>query len=223
MRGALAVLPIGAAAKEHGFHLPLDTDFVQAEWLARELARCRDVVVWPTLSYGYYPVFVDYPGSISLTRETFMAAVSEILAGIFRGGARRAAVLNTGISTIEPLRAAIAAMARAGDIAVVDVYSGSRFTAAVAEVEEQSFGGHADEIETSMMLALAPGRVDMTRAEPSPAHIARGLFNRSDPRAPNYTPSGVNGDPRPATAEKGRRLLDALLADVLDQLDAWAR
>lgn len=217
-RGATAVLPVGAGSKEHGYQLPNGTDFFQAQWLAHEVAARCDVVVWPTLSYGFYPVFVDYPGSISLSRQTFKMVVKEVLAGMFHGGAGRAAILNTGISTIPPLRAAIADLEQAAFVDLINVYSGPRFTAASAEVEEQPFGGHADEIETSIMLALHPEAVDMARAERSVNAIRRGRFNRTDPDAPNYSPSGANGDPTLASGEKGRRLTEALLADVLDRL-----
>jgi len=216
--GALAILPIGAAAKEHGYHLPMDTDFVQAEWLVGELVARGDVVVWPTLGYGYYPAFVDYPGSISLTRETFTAVIVEIVRGMVAAGARRSVILNTGISTIPPLEAATAALSAETKVDLVNVYSGPSFTAAVDAVQAQSFGGHADEIETSLMLAIAQGRVDMSRARPSPGEIRRGLFNRRNPEAPNYSPNGVNGDPTLATRTKGERLAAALLRDVMARL-----
>jgi creatinine amidohydrolase len=212
--GAIAVLPIGAGAKEHGYHLPLDTDFTQVEWLARALVERLPVVVWPTLSYGYYPVFVQYPGSISLTQSTFAALAREIVTGILQTGARHVALLNTGISTIEPLRAALAGV-EAGRVTLINVYSGPAFTAAVETVEEQAFGGHADEIETSIMLAIAPERVDMSRAVAADKHIERGMFNRLDSKGPNYSPSGVNGDATLATRAKGERLLAAMLDDVL--------
>jgi len=218
--GCVAALPIGAAAKEHGFHLPLNTDYLQGEWLARQLVDAAPVVVWPTLSYGYYPVFVDYPGSISLQRETFCSVVQEVLAGIARAGARSCAVLNTGISTIAPLEEAIRGDHEGMAMALVNVYAGPRFTRISKEIEEQPFGGHADEIETSLMLAMHPERVDMARATPAPAPIRRGLFNRGDPHAPNYSPSGVNGDPTRATPEKGRLLAAALREDVLEAIAA---
>ena len=69
--GAAALLPIGAGAKEHGLHLPMNTDQQQAEWLAARIAERFDVLVWPTLSYGHYPAFVNYAGSCSLEAETF--------------------------------------------------------------------------------------------------------------------------------------------------------
>lgn len=218
--GCIAALPIGAAAKEHGFHLPLNTDFRQAEWLARQVAHAAPVVVWPTLSYGYYPVFVDYPGSISLERGTFCSLVQEVLTGIARAGARSCAILNTGISTIAPLEETIRGDCGGMALALINVYAGPRFTQVSSETEKQPFGGHADEIETSLMLALHPETVDMGRALPAQTPIRRGLFNRTDPLAPNYSPSGVNGDPTLATAEKGRLLAAAMRDDVLESIAA---
>ncbi len=212
--GATAILPVGAACKEHGEHLPMNTDLLQAEWLSIMIAQRFNVVVWPTLSYGYYPAFVDYPGSVSLSEQTFKLCVAEILAGIATTGVTRIAVLNTGISTIVPLQAAIASAAH--PVTLINVYAGRRFTAAVADVQEQPWGSHADEIETSLMLALAPERVQMQRAQPGLQSIQSGRFNRNNPSAPNYSPTGVNGDPSLASRDKGARLLKAMLDDVCE-------
>jgi len=50
--GAAAILPIGAGAKEHGFHMPMATDQVFADYFARALAKKIDALIWPTLTYG---------------------------------------------------------------------------------------------------------------------------------------------------------------------------
>lgn len=213
--GAVAVLPIGAWSKEHGRHLPLATDGLQAAYYAGAVAAAVDALVWPVVGYGYYPVFTEYPGSVSLSRETFEATVAEILDGIAAAGARRIAVLNTGISTIAPLEGVLATRPARPPIALVNCYAGPRFADAVAAVERQPFGGHADEIETSLMLAIDPGRVRLEHAEPQPTRIVRGRFNRTRSDAPNYSPSGVNGDPTLASAEKGALLLEALIDDVV--------
>lgn len=215
-----AVLPIGAASKEHGRHLSLDTDFLQAQWIAARLCELRAVVVWPTVAYGYYPVFVDYPGSISLREETFVALVCDILVGIAHAGASRIMLLNTGISTIAPLESLLARRAQDLPCKLVNVYAGSEFARVSSALAEQRWGGHADEIETSIMLALAPSRVNLSAAKPAPNRILRGRFNRTDPAAPNYSPDGVNGDPTLATAAKGTALLAAMLADVNGAFDA---
>lgn len=209
-----AVIPIGAASKEHGRHLPLETDFLQAEWIASRVCETHAVVVWPTVAYGYYPVFVDYPGSISLREETFVALIEDLLAGVARAGASRTIILNTGISTIRPLETVLARTAQSPPCELVNVYAGAEFVRVSGTVSEQRWGGHADEIETSIMLALAPERVNLAVAKPAPTPIVRGLFNRTDPQAPNYSPDGVNGDPTLATVAKGEALLAAMFADV---------
>lgn len=219
--GALALLPIGAAAKAHGRHLPLATDYLQVQWLADRIIERRDVVVWPTLSYGHYPAFVDYPGSTSLSRGTFISVVAEILQGLKRAGARCIAILNTGISTIEPLEHVIRTPRIAVPVGLINVYAGPRLARVQGEVEQQSWGGHADEIETSLMLAIAPDQVEMRRAEAAPSRIGPGPFNRSDSGMPNYSPAGVTGDPTLATRSKGEALLSAWLDDVLAGIDAF--
>ena len=166
--GAAAILPIGAAAKQHGFHLPLNTDRIQAEWLAGRLAERIDALIWPTLSYGYYPAFVEYAGSSSLSAATFEAVVHEIAAEIIGSGCRKLFVLDTGISTLAPGRTRAGA-SRCRPSACICGFTKARTIAAPPEqIAEQSHGSHADELETSLMLALAPQLVDMSRAEAEP-------------------------------------------------------
>ncbi len=216
--GATAVLPVAAAAKQHGPHLPLAADWLQAEWLVERLLEACDVVVWPTLGYGFYPAFTDYPGSISLSHDTFLALVTEILDGIRGAGAGHIAVLNAGISTIAPITEALGRISQPPQPQLINIYAGARFTQVESAVTEQPWGGHADEVETSIMLAIAPQKVDMGRATPAVTRIEHGPFNRGNPDGENYSPSGVNGDPTRASGEKGRQLLAAMLADVVEAL-----
>ncbi|MBL8805197.1 MAG: creatininase family protein, partial [Rhodospirillales bacterium] len=101
------VIPIGAVAKEHGHHLPLNTDFLMARELGRRVASRLPVIVAPVLNLGYYPAFVRYPGSQHLRPETFQSVLDDILSKFVRDGARRLAVINTGVSTEAPLRIAV--------------------------------------------------------------------------------------------------------------------
>src|SRR5665213_3394519 len=110
-QGASAILPVGAAAKQHGFHLPMNTDRVQAEWLAARCAEHIDAVIWPTVTYGYYPAFAEYAGSVSLSASVFETLIQEIGAGIMGFGCRALFVLDTGISTLVPVDRALARLA----------------------------------------------------------------------------------------------------------------
>lgn len=217
--GATAVLPVGAASKEHGPHLPMNTDCLQAEWLAHRLAERRQVLIWPTVAYGHYPAFVAYPGSCSLSRETFRAMAQEILEGLLRAGAARVLVLNTGLSTIHPLEEAVVGLRRPHVVTLAHVYQGERFRTVVQETEEQSHGSHADEIETSIMLAIAPEQVDMAKAEAWAGQaFGAGPFHPADRGSPNYSPSGIYGDPTLASRDKGERLAQAMLQDLFAML-----
>ena len=215
--GAVALLPVGAGSKQHGLHLPMASDCLQAQWLAERVAMLANVLIWPTLAYGYYPAFVEYPGSVSLRRETFQALAQEILAELLRWGARRIVVLNTGVSTIEPLRGAIRGVDVDARVRLANVYQGPHYLAAVAETREQPRGGHADEAETSIMLVVAPEKVAMRLARPCcDRPMTPGRLRRRDPTAANFSPDGVYGNPSLATQAKGERLARAIIEDLLE-------
>ena len=220
--GAIAILPIGAAAKQHGFHLPLNTDRIQAEWLAGKMAERIDALIWPTLTYGHYPAFVEYAGSSSLSIATFEALVREIAGQILGGGCRKLLVLNTGISTLAPVDRALARL-DAAQIRHLWIHEGPRYPRVARQLAEQHHGSHADEMETSLMLALAPHLVAMARAEASPAVALEtpGALTPSDPDSPNYSRSGSYGDPTRATLAKGQALLAAMLDDLHEQAAAF--
>ncbi|MGH7634714.1 MAG: creatininase family protein, partial [Gemmatimonadaceae bacterium] len=105
--GALVVVPVGAIAKEHGHHLPMKTDWLVARELASRVAAALPVLVAPVVAQGYYPAFTRYPGSQHLSAETFAAVMRELLAKLLADGARRIAMINTGVSTEEPLQVVV--------------------------------------------------------------------------------------------------------------------
>ena len=215
---AIAVLPIGATCKEHGKHMPMATDYLQTEWLISQIINQVNIVVWPTLGYGYYPAFVDYPGSCSLEENTFEKVVLEIIQGIIKSGAEQIFLLNTGISTIPALKNTVVSLKDSISITLSNIYSGDHFCAVEKKIKQQIRGSHADEIETSIMLAIASDKVLMDLADVYIEEKQPGPFNRIKKNQPNYSPSGVYGDARLATVEKGRLLLDAMLKDVLQVL-----
>src|SRR5947209_3295323 len=93
------VIPLGADSKEHGPHLRLKNDFIQAEYLKKRVLAKADVVVAPTINYSYYPAFIEYPGSISLEVDTARNMIVEICLTLSAYGPKRFYVINEGIST----------------------------------------------------------------------------------------------------------------------------
>jgi creatinine amidohydrolase len=217
--GAAALLPIGAGAKQHGLHMRMATDQVFAEYFAGVVAEKTNALIWPTLTYGAYPAFVAYAGSASLSDATFQSAVTEIADAMLGFRARRVLILDTGISTLVPVAAAIKATSDPARIRHLKVFAGPRFVESAKALQRQPYGSHADEIETSLMLAIAPGLVDMTRARASPISPGgpqRGPLSPDDPNSPNYSPSGSFGDPTLASAEKGKTILAVIVADLME-------
>ena len=223
---AVVVVPIGAIAKEHGHHLPLKTDYLVARELARRVAQALPVLVAPVVSFGYYPAFVRYPGSQHLRADTFQALLAEILSKLIADGATRLAVINTGVSTEAPLRVVVRDLYAATGVRVhtADIRGLGRKTRALAK---QKLGGHGDESETSTILAIAPELVRMDRAvvdyghalDEKPSVFYTPVVFDGDPASgPDYSVSGVRGDPTLATREKGEAILADMASELVDGL-----
>jgi creatinine amidohydrolase len=219
---AVVVLPLGAESKEHGPHLKLKNDFVMAEDLARRVRERSAVVVAPTINYSFYPAFLEYPGSTSLRLETARDLVVDACRSLARFGPRRFYVLNTGVSTVRALEPAAQALAAEG---ILLRYTDVLEVLAPIEkrVATQEGGTHADEIETSMMLYIAPETVDMKKAVKDYRPGQGGLTR--DPKAEGkvYSPTGVWGDPTLATREKGRIVVEALVDGILGEIEELRR
>src|SRR5262245_61943604 len=110
----VVVIPLGAAAKEHGPHLKLRNDLTLAEYLTRRVLDASDVVAAPTLTYHHYPAFAEYPGSTSLSLETARDVTADVIRSLAAHGPRRFYVLNTGISTVRALEPAVEMLASEG-------------------------------------------------------------------------------------------------------------
>src|SRR5437762_3916021 len=208
---AVVVLPLGAAAKEHGPHLLLKNDWILAEYLKQRVMAAADVVVAPTIAYSYYPAFEEYPGSISLRLETARDLIVDACRSLARFGPKRFYVLNTGVSTRHALGPASEILSREG-IAVRWTNLKSVLGPVEARISQQPFGSHADEIETSMMLYIAPQACDMSRALCDCHTQAEGKLTRDPGGAGTYSPTGSFGDPTLATREKGRVAMEAWVA-----------
>ncbi len=209
----IVVIPIGAASKEHGPHLKLKNDWVMAEYLKREVLTRADVVVAPTVNYHYYPAFVDYPGSTNLRLETARDLLIDICRALSRFGPKKFYALNTGVSTLRALQPTAEALAADG---ITFRYTNILTVSGEAEqkVKQEEKGTHADEIETSIMLYIAPGTVDMKKAVKDYGNPSKG---RKD------SPSGVFGDATLATRAKGEIVVKAMVEGILRDIDAMRR
>lgn len=215
----VALIALGARTKEHGPHLQLNNDYLFAESLKERVKDQIPTIVLPTLQYGYYPAFIEYPGSVTLKRETFCNMVVEICQSIASYGIRKFYILNTGVSTLLPLEQAAKILSEEG--VTLKYFNILDFSKELPDnLLLQEGGSHADEEETSIMLHIAPDTVDMSKAvkdldlRPNRKGLTR------DPNGDgHFSPTGIWGDPTLATREKGKIIVDIMISTIVKQIN----
>lgn len=220
----VAVLPFGAT-EPHNLHLPYGTDNFQVEHIARlacDFAANQGVrvLLLPTIPFGVNTNYFRVPGSVALSvmPSTLLKLVADIVESLERQGIRKLLLLNGhGGNELKPILRELFPRTSVF-LALCDWYR------MVADVQREIFtapGEHADEMETSLMLAIAPELVYLDQAgpgQPRPCRleaVERGWVTITRPWHLLTDDTGV-GDPRAATAEKGRQLL-AILRERLGQ------
>jgi creatinine amidohydrolase len=215
---SVVVIALGAESKEHGRHLQLNNDFVMAEYLKKRVlaAAGEKVVVAPTINYSYYPAFLEYPGSTSVSKDTASAMIADIVHSLAHYGPQRFYILNTGISTLRPLKQVAEDLGKDG---ILLRYLDLTKDDPVEKQVRQSGGSHADEIETSMMLYIAPETVHMNKAARDLAPDKPGPLTRDPHGTGLYSPTGAWGDPTLATREKGQAVTESLVKTILKDIE----
>jgi len=242
----IAVLPV-AATEQHGPHLPLRVDTALVEGVIAaalpQLAPDLPVLFLPTQAMGLSPEHAAFAGTLTLKAETILRLWTDIGESVAATGVKKLVLFN----------------AHGGQVSVMDivardlrarlgllVYSVNWYGLPLAgpqgedvnalfSAEEHRFGIHAGDIETSMMLALAPGQVDMAQAQDfASASQARaqtlpilgnGRSAKLGWQIQDYNPAGAVGNAGAASAAKGQALLDAAgraLAQLLAEVDRVA-
>lgn len=204
----LLAVPVGAT-EQHGPHLPLGTDTEIAAGLAEGLSRERPhVVVAPPVAYGSSGEHSAFAGTLSIGRE----ATELLLVELCRSASDtfgRTLLISAHGGNARPVNRAIARLRAEGH----DVR---------AFFPGWSHDAHAGRTETSLMLALAPARVQLARAQPGVTAPLSDLLPRlTVGGVREVSPNGILGDPAGASAREGRRLLRRGIEALVSLIDAW--
>lgn len=233
--GAIAILPV-ASTEQHGPHLATGVDAYLCGEICRRAAvkltaGGRPAVVAPTLWAGLAEHHMDFGGSFTLSVATYHALLRELCESILRAGFERLVVVNGHGGNASALNALSAELTLELEAPVaIATYWHLADEAFGAILEDQKSVLHACEAETSMMMALRPDLVDsalLPEAVGPMAERAAAVLNPPLHRWRSFremTASGVIGDARRATAEKGERLIEAAaeaLAGRLAKGEPW--
>src|SRR5947209_36159 len=229
----LVLLPT-ASTEQHGRHLPLDVDLFLCESLCLEVRRraADQVLVLPPIAYGLNLHHIDFPGTIHIEPETFIAFCLNVTKSVAYHGFQKILIVN-GHGSNTPMIDLVArkTVLETRSLCFATSYP-SFLLQAFQEIRESPVMAHADEFETSLYLHLAPERVKMELAVKDDDRMGKFASSDSTPNYPvrfndfwgRWTRTGVHGDPTKATAEKGRILFEAAvtgLVELVAELRAW--
>ncbi len=213
------ILPLGSI-EQHSIHLPVSTDTLRAEHLTGELVEAAadhdlQFVRLPTLPYGYSEHHMNFPGTITLSQDTYREVLVEIAESLAAHGVDRLVMVNCHGGNREPMKLATDRIQRDFDVAVHPIH----WTDFGREYLEEAFGegwGHAGDHETSVIELYREDLVDTEKKEPqnTEAWPETATFSYFD----DLTQQGGLGDPTNADPEAMARIVEQTTADILTAL-----
>ena len=228
-RGAIVLLPV-ASTEQHGPHLATGVDDVLCSEVCRRAAlklagQNVPVVVAPTIGIGLAEHHMAFGGSLTLTLPTYHALLRDLCGSILRAGFGRILIVNGHGGNMSALNALMVELTRELTAPIATTSYWLLADEAFAEIlEDQQSVLHACEAETSMMMAVRPDLVDVTEFPNALGPQASGVGSVLSPPLhrwrsfQEFAPTGVIGDARRSSADKGERLLEAASSALADQL-----
>ena len=209
-----AILPVGAT-EQHGPHMGCGMDAVLADRLCAAVAVRTKVPALPTLPYGCSLGHSRrWPGTIAIKPDTLIAFVKEIGDWTYFSGVRRLFIVNTHVTNAAPLRCALELLRAEHDDLMVALINSASVSPRVREFHfADGDDWHANDAETSLMLAVAPHMVrpDLLDEADDPDRTGACVFAHPVNRT---SLNGVTGKPSAATADKGRVWFEWMVEDL---------
>ena len=218
-----AILPCGSV-EQHGPHLPLDVDYFDSMYLARKVAEACSYpqpFVLPAIPYGVAYHHEDFKGTISVTNHSLSMLVYDIGMSLSKSGIKKLIILNAHGDNAPTLLYAAQMINRDSGIFVC-VESGETSDTDLVELIDTPNDIHAGELETSTTLAIRPEVVRTTEAVNEPIRFGSSYLDFTSERGVAWfvrtkiiSGSGIMGDPTKASAEKGKKLWEIMIAHLV--------
>jgi creatinine amidohydrolase len=206
------IIPTGAV-EVYGPHLPMGTDCIVAEEISRLVGERTKALIAPMIELGESTGLIGFPGTLTLSKETFHQAIDGLFTELIRHGFKNYLFITGHAGNVDSISYLCRKYQREKSVLCGQV-DWWRFTNAnsgdIFEMKGHMAHGHASECGTSVMLYLRPDLVHMeyaARVEPAPDHIRYPDIVRYVPLE-KKTPSGIVGDASLGSVEKGRQIVE---------------
>lgn len=225
----VVILPV-AATEDHGPHMPLDTDTLLGTRIVEAVAdrAPEEVLVMPTIPYGFNEHHKDFPGVIWIQPETLIAFVTDVTKSLAHHGFRRLLLLNSHGSNHAVLDLAARKTVIETGIICVSASYWNLMSDRINAIRKSPTGGiaHAGEFEAAMYMHLEPEHVHLERAASQIVHDPSSRYFNLDLAAGGsramlmrwwsaQSPDGTMGDPTVADAETGAQYFEAAVEETL--------
>lgn len=212
----VAILPLGAT-EQHGHHLPLGVDIYLAEGISRRICEETGALLLPAVPFGYSWVWRDIPGTVSLQQHHVEAVIKDVAHSVNRYDVKTLILVNGHDANNAAMKYATRELMDELDMNVIYLFYPDIHKVMAEHCDSQTWSGmiHACEFETSLMLAVKPELVDMSKAvKEYPDRPA--LYGSSTISLGDLSKSGVFGDATLASVEKGEKLLESFVGKMVD-------
>jgi creatinine amidohydrolase len=214
------VIPFGTI-EEHGSHLPLNTDSLIIQEALKLVAKKKKFFLAPIVHYGVCTTTRGHPGTISISSETLRLLSTDLVIDSYKKGLRNFLLISghggsLHMSALKESAEMLVEKLKDIRIAVFSPYD--VLWKELSEIAETPNDSHAGELETSMVLYLAPELVKGRAPEEYPK-IPKPFIVRDKVK---YWRGGVWGDPQKATAEKGKKAIELMIekiAEIIDRIE----
>jgi creatinine amidohydrolase/Fe(II)-dependent formamide hydrolase-like protein len=220
----IALLPVGSV-EQHGPHLPLDTDGFDAEHLSRSVAalcKAPRPLVLPLVPYGVSYHHADFSGTISVSPESLYRMIYDIGMSASRNGVTKLVIVNGHGGNAPALQFAAQMINRDAHVFTC-VDTGETSDEDLLTLTETPGDVHAGEAETSTSLATRPNLVRLSKAESFVPKFSSRYLDFSSKRSVEWythtakiSPSGVMGDPTKASKEKGKKMWEIMIRNLVE-------
>lgn len=216
----IAILTLGSC-EQHGPHLPMGTDILLAEYLANEITKKTKAVIFPSINYGYSWVWKDFQcGTVTLSQDEFKNHVFEVVESIAKMGFKTILLVNGHDSNKQTIKYVLRDLSERYESRILNIFYPKLTKIYEKYMESKTWSEgmfHADEFETSLMLALNENYVHMDLAVEDYPERPK-LYGYDHSTLSNLSSSGVFGDPTKASKLKGEKMMSEFVSNIIELL-----